>query len=323
MELVVKTPDPISPTCETEKTPDTTPDTSEKKPRGKKRKASPKEKVKSTVKRPFVEGVIPTSVIEVQRGKGNRRQHTDGVANWMHSSRQSFSHFPPETSTLVYDLFLRDRHVIWDGTAGWGERHSAALDRGRVYIGYDISPRAIEKAKTDYGSRNVLANTLKTPIPPFDGYFSCVPYWNLEKYECEDGMDHASTWEGFLNQYRLMYTAAVKAAVPGARFCVMVGDWRKAHVYYDLIYQTQKIFYDLGLVCFDMVVISHRTSMNAASHIPQSVRLGYTAKVHEMILVFDKPGNWNVNHIKIVNPANQAAPLSSPPKDEFSSNDVS
>ena len=261
-------------------------------------------------------------MIDIQRGKGDRRQHTDGVANWMHSSRQSYSHFPPETSTLVYDLFLRDRHVIWDGTAGGGERHSAALDRGRVYVGYDISPKAIENAKSVYGARNILANTLKTPIIPFDGYFSCVPYYNLEKYECEDGMDHASTWEGFLNQYRLMYTAAVKAAVPGARFCVMVGDWRKAHVYYDLVYQTQKIFYDLGLVCFDMVVISHKTSMNAASHIPQSVRLGYTAKVHEILLVFDKPGKWPVNHIPIKKSEIVSASATSTDSSQLSSNEI-
>ena len=269
-----------------------------KDPKPKKAKKEKEEK-KSTVKRPFIDGVIPLSIVEIARGKGDRRKHSDGVANWMHSSRATYSHFPPEAVALSYDLYLRDRTVVWDGTAGWGERHGGALDRGRVYVGYDISPKAIDNAKDVYGAYNNLGNTLEMPIIPFDGYFSCVPYWNLEKYEMDDGMDHCKTWEEFLYQYKIMFEKAVHAAVPGARFVVMVGDWRKNHVYYDLTYQTQKIFTDLGLVCFDMSILSHRTSMNASAHIPQSVRLGYTAKVHETVLVYDKPGNWEYKKLKL------------------------
>ena len=273
-------------------------------PKRKKEEDSEKTKPvkKSTVKRPFIDGVIPTSIIELARGKGDRRKHSDGVANWMHSSRSTYSHFPPEAVALSYDLYLRDRVLVWDGTAGWGERHGGALDRGRTYVGYDISPKAIENALDVYGGYNNLGNTLEMPVIPFDAYFSCVPYWNLEKYEMDEGMDHCKTWEEFIHQYRIMFTKAVEAAVPGARFVVMVGDWRKNHVYYDLTYQTQKIFTDLGLKCFDMSILSHRTSMNAASHIPQSVRLGYTAKVHETVLVYDKPGVWEYQKLKLNTP---------------------
>lgn len=77
--------------------------------------------------------------------------------------------------------------------------------------------------------------------------------------------------------------------MPGAKFCIMTGDWRDVGVYYDLSFQVQRIFDRLGAVTIDQVIISRRTISKVKIMIPQAVRLGYTVKVHETLNVFQKP----------------------------------
>ena len=79
------------------------------------------------------------------------------------------------------EYFLRDATTLFDPFAGWGERHIAAKNANKVYLGYDISQNAIEFAKSHYKVNNILANSLTEEIPYHDGLITCPPYWNLEK----------------------------------------------------------------------------------------------------------------------------------------------
>ena len=229
---------------------------------------------------------LPVSVFDVAKSGMNAirgKQHHARI-----SSRATFSPFPRDIAEWCASYYLRDATVVFDPFAGWGERHRAVVDAGKTYIGYDVSPAAIEYAAKNFGAHNILANSLHERIPPHDGLVTCPPYWNLEKYE-GDGLDCHKKWGSFLEEYEQVWKRVVSEGIEGSKYCIMVGDWRKNHKYYDLVYQTEKIMEKVGLVPFDKVVLSYKKISPIKIQVPQAKRLGYTVKVHQTLLVYQKP----------------------------------
>jgi len=230
--------------------------------------------------------VIPVSVIDVEAQKKRRLENHSKV-----SSRANYSPFPEEISDLCYEFFLRGCDRIVDPFAGWGERHSKAVQYGKNYVGFDTSTVAIEKAKAEYNVQNTLADSMTVDIPRFNRMITCPPYWNLEKYDSEIGIDRVRTYYGFVESLREIFRRFYRAAEDGTTFCVMVGDWRKNHVYYNLEYQVSKIFDELGSTIVDKIVVSRKKVSKIKIMLPQAKRLGYTVRVHENLLVFRKEEN--------------------------------
>ena len=54
---------------------------------------------------------------------------------------------------------------------------------------------------------------------------TCPPYWNLEVYS-GGGIENANTFEQFCNELSYVFERCYDAAQVGARFCLLVGDWR-------------------------------------------------------------------------------------------------
>ena len=228
--------------------------------------------------------VMPVSVIDIMaQGKRKNENHAST------SSRDNYSPFPNEIATLCCEFFLRDATAIFDPFAGWGERHATALKFGKKYIGFDTSQEAVDKAFSEYGVVNSLSNVLTTELLPcFDGLLTCPPYWNLEKYASDSGLDREKTWEGFIVNLNKIFSKCFDSALPGSTFCIMAGDWRKDHVYYDLTWQVETMFKNLGAAIVDKVIVSRSKVSKIKIMLPQAKRLGYTVRVHESLLVFRK-----------------------------------
>jgi len=228
--------------------------------------------------------IMPVSVIDIM-AQGKRQNENHGST----SSRANYSPFPSEIATLCYEFYLRDASLVFDPFAGWGERAAAARQNGKGYIGYDCSAEAVEKALKDYGVENQLCDSMYADIPEFDGLLTCPPYWNLEKYADPRGLDREKTWADFLRKLDCVFMRCYTAAKEGTIFCVMVGDWRKDHVYYDLEWNVCEMFKGLGAQIVDKVVVSRSKVSKIKIMLPQAKRLGYSVRVHENLLVFKKP----------------------------------
>jgi DNA modification methylase len=228
--------------------------------------------------------IIPVSVIDVWKQSSHLRDIGNHYAK---SSRLQYSPFPEEVSRVCYELYLRDCKHIFDPFAGWGERGFFAKEYCKEYTGFDINAMAIQHAEDHYGIQNDLADSYTVKLPKFDGLFTCPPYWNLERYT-DQGIDAAKTWKDFLFRYSFIFHKAYEVADTGSMFCIMVGDWRKDGVYYDIAHQTRKIFEDLGATTIDDVVISRKGVSKITIMLPQAKRLGYSVKVHSSLLVFKK-----------------------------------
>jgi DNA modification methylase len=231
--------------------------------------------------------VIPISVIDVMaQGKRDKEDHN------ITSSRANYSPFPVEIATLCSEFYLRDSNTVFDPFAGWGERGAAIALQNKKYIGYDISQQAIDKALTDYGVANTKADSSIAPIPKFNGMLTCPPYWNLEKYADLQGIDREKTWAGFISKLKFIFFRCYEQAEENTKFCIMAGDWRSNHIYYDLEWEICKIFKELGASIVDKVVVSRSKVSKIKIMLPQAKRLGYSVRVHENLLVFKK----GINH---------------------------
>lgn len=226
--------------------------------------------------------ILPVSVIDIAPQK--KREKQDHAQK---SSRQGFSPFPQEVSSLCFQYFMRDATHVFDPFAGWGDRHEAAKKYNKNYTGYDCSPNAILKA-AEKGCVNYLNDSLTADIPEHDGLVTCPPYWNLEKY-AGDGIDKDKTWNLFILEYGMILARCYQMAKKDSVYCIMVGEWRKNHIYYDLEYQTRKIMESFGATMFDQIVVSRKTTSKIKIMLPQAKRLGYSVRVHESLLVFKKP----------------------------------
>jgi DNA modification methylase len=231
--------------------------------------------------------VLPVSVIEIapmwRRGIRGGNDHSK------ESSRSGFSPFPWEIGETCAALFFREAKTIVDPFAGWGERYEAISRYGKKYIGFDISPEAITNAKDNFRADNILADSRSVKVPIHDGLFTCPPYWGLEKYASESGLDRIKSWDKFLIDYSFILKRFSEKAKSGSKYCIMTGDWRDKGVYYDLTFKTELIMYNLGFVPFDKIVVSRLGISKVKIMIPQAKRLGYTVKVHEMLSVYTKP----------------------------------
>ena len=232
--------------------------------------------------------VTPVSVLDIGPQKVREKGGHDAK-----SSRQEYSPFPAEVASLCFEFFMRDAAHVFDPFAGWGERGAAAMVHGRKYTGFDLSPVAIEEAQKK-GVRNTLANSLTETIPRHDGLVTCPPYWNLEKYAGE-GIDKRKTWEEFQSDYSDVLGRCWEAADVGSVYCIMVGEWRANHKYYDLEGVTRRIMHSLGAEMVDQVTVSRKNVSKIKVMLPQAKRLGYTVRVHESLLVFRKPSNFLAN----------------------------
>jgi hypothetical protein len=229
--------------------------------------------------------VLPCSVLEIGPQAGERRE--TGGHDTM-SSRTEYSHFPAEVGSLCMQLYLRECDQLFDPFAGWGERHADAVAANKMYIGYDISPEAIDAALRVYGVGNTLADSRTAPIPFFDGLLTCPPYWNLETYSTT-GIETEPCFDAFIERgLGPVFDRCYNEAQVGAVFCVMVGDWRADGVYFDLTHRTRTLFDSFGATPIDEVIVSRRTVSKIKVMLPQAIRLGYTVKVHETLLVYQK-----------------------------------
>ena len=230
---------------------------------------------------------IPVSVFDVEKlGKSKIRKNQDHNNK---SSRSSFSPFPPDVAEWCAEYFLRDASFVFDPFAGWGERNKAVTEKGKIYLGFDISEEAIKYAKDNFNVDNILADSRTEEIPEHDGLLTCPPYWNLEKYYSQNGLDRIKKWKDFLIEYENIWKRCVEKATPGTKYCIVLGDWRKKGIYYDFVYETEKIMEKLKMKPFDKITLSHKKHSKIKVMLPQAKRLGYTVKVHQILLVYQKP----------------------------------
>jgi len=99
--------------------------------------------------------------------------------------------------------------------------------------------------------------------------------------------NNAGAWYS-KEDYENIWRNVTRGAACGSKYCIIVGDWRRNHIFYDLAHQTERILMKCGFRIFDKVILNYK-KITPIVAIPNCKLHGYTSKVHQYLLVFEKP----------------------------------
>ena len=231
--------------------------------------------------------------------------------------------FPSMLVDRLLQCFIQesDRTVL-DPFAGSGSSLLAACGRGLEAIGVDLSPEYITLTRrrlVEAGYRE--AGQASSPL---GGAFTllqadacqlgdllaaesvdfCVtspPYWNiLRRRRTADGKERRhygdreanlgdiDEYDNFLAALRRVFAGVWSVLRPGAYCCIVVMDLRKKARFYPLHQDVANFMQELNFIYDDLIIWDRRTEYNNLRPLgyPYKFRIN---KVHEFILIFEKP----------------------------------
>ena len=262
---------------------------------------------RQTVKSKY--GFLPTSVWHLKKDRKlidfigdngdveNKKRRSKN--SWLPNLR--YSSFNPKVADRVIKYWSNKGDIILDPFAGRSTRMIMSKINNRNYIGFDISPIAIDELKKTLNKQETLSK-IDVNIKLFcsdgcemkniqdysiDLIFTCPPYWNLEKYESVDNqLSDCKSYMEFLNK---LYECVGRChdILKKNKFSIwVVSDFRKGY-YYCLHKDLIDIHLDSGFILWDIIInvlnspfISFKAGFNDNQK--------YTGKTHEYILVFKK-----------------------------------
>lgn len=202
--------------------------------------------------------------------------------------------FDPVLCEVMYKWFSKENDIIYDPFCGGSVRGIVASKCKRNYIGIDIRDEQLESNReqvdaicNDY--RPTYYNTEEQVIDEYDLFFTCPPYFNLERYSNRkddlSNMDEKTFW---IEYERILTNFLTK--LKNNRFAIIViGDIRKPDGSYMLLPQkTINIFIKNGLMFYNDLVLLQEpatAAMRAFNFMNSSRKI---AKAHQNVFVFVK-----------------------------------
>lgn len=215
---------------------------------------------------------------------------------------QKMSEFNPALAENIVRYWSLPGARVVDPFSGRATRSVVTSKLGRKYYGYDISPsthkRVVEHCeKVGVDATHYLADgTLleHTPNEFADFIYTCPPYFNIEKYEKVDGqLSEINNYDSFISKIDVCAENCYRVAKPGT-FCVwVVADFRHKSHLVDFHGDVKRAFTKAGYDYHDIIILEN-ISPFAAFKLYQCACLRYTPKTHEYIMVFRKPGEYEI-----------------------------
>lgn len=208
--------------------------------------------------------------------------------------QKSTSIFDPVLCEIMYKWFSADTDLVYDPFCGGSVRGIVANKCNRNYIGIDIREEQLEANRIQVDelceSNTPTYYHTDTKIQnEYDFFFTCPPYFNLEKYSNrEDDLSNMSE-EQFWKEYERIIIQSLNSLKNDRFAAIVVGDVRrKDGSYISLPSKTIDIFQKAGLKFYnDMVLLQEpaTAAMRAFNYMNTSRKI---AKAHQNVLVFVK-----------------------------------
>lgn len=255
-------------------------------------------------------GFVPCSVLHfgktskltmgyLQSQKLRREQDKDKC------SSSCMSEFNPDLCKFVIQYWSNRGDLILDPFHGWGTRCAIAMQLGRAYMGYDISPTTNKDVAEMIREQTLQTKWFGCEIPAYkllcgdgtlvsevqqdsvDLIFTCPPYFNIEKYESVKGqLSDIDDYKVFMQK---MATAAKRyiEVLKDKKFCVLVvGDWREKGTLRLFSKDMIDVFCSAGFTLYDLLI--HKLNSAAIVGCGNFDENHFVTKSHEYILVFKK-----------------------------------
>lgn len=210
--------------------------------------------------------------------------------------------FDPVLCELIYRWWSPANGVILDPFAGGSVRGIVAATMGRHYLGVDLSTVQIG-ANLQVAKRLADRLTGSTqwfwqdssqwqPDVDVDLVLSCPPYGTLERYSDDPRDLSTMKFDTFAPVYRRAIAMAVDRLRSGRFAVFVVGNYREANRFCDLVGLTVDAFEEAGAAYYADLVLLNATS-TAGMRASASFNAGRKPiMVHQHVLVFVK-GDWH------------------------------
>ena len=214
----------------------------------------------------------------------------------------TFSEFHAGLAENILKFWSLKGSKIVDPFAGRVTRAYVSKQLGRDYTGFEISPRTYERIHnhfTGLGMETPVINGDGTLMEEIDNnyadlIFTCPPYFNLEKYESVPSqLSDEPTYELFMSKIDTCIGNCFRVLKTGAFACWVVGDMRVGRRYLNFHGDVINSFKKHGFLQHDIVILEN-ISPFAALQIGKTAANRYTSKIHEYLLVFRKPGEYDI-----------------------------
>lgn len=252
--------------------------------------------------------IPPISILDVKQGywKKRRKEWLElgiqselgreanllSLSPLLKTKHNGTSIFDPVLCEVMYKWFSKEGDIVMDRFCGGSVRGIVAGKLNRRYIGVDIREEQLKENREQskrFGLNNEYYNTDKIPNTKYDFFFTCPPYFNLEKYsELEEDLSNMSEDKWWLN-----YEDIIKNSISNLndnRFGVIViGDVRRNDgSYMKLPQRTIDIMERCGMKYYNELILLQEpatAAMRANGYMDSSRKI---AKCHQNVLVFVK-----------------------------------
>jgi DNA modification methylase len=252
--------------------------------------------------------IPPISILDVKQGywKQRRKQWLElgiqseigrgenllSLSSLMKTKHNGTSIFDPVLCEIMYKWFSKEDDIVMDRFCGGSVRGIVAGKSNRRYIGIDIREEQIKENKKQsktFGLNSKYYNTDNIPNTKYDLFFTCPPYFNLEKYS--DRLDDLSnmTEEQWWVEYKNILSESITNLKDNRFGVIVIGDVRRDDgSYMKLPQRTIEIMESNGLKFYNELILLQEpatAAMRANKFMDSSRKI---AKCHQNVLVFVK-----------------------------------
>jgi DNA modification methylase len=265
----------------------------------------------------------------MDRDKKQKANELDGklwtkysISVWkdIRKSKEEFKYdhpamFPVMLIERLIDCFTnKDDKIILDPFMGSGATLVAAINKGKVGIGFEISDYYIKLAEQKLSQRHLFGNSdnykifkkdarnLKEDISDnsIDFCVTSPPYWDIlsqkrtadykERRDYEEetcNLSRIKSYEEFLKELTKVFKNIYDVLKPKKYFVLNVMDLRKGNRFYPFHMDVSKCCIEIGFILDDIIIWDRGQEYNNLRPLgyPFVFRIN---KVHEYLLIFKK-----------------------------------
>jgi hypothetical protein len=215
-----------------------------------------------------------------------------------------YSKFSPLIAESIINYWSNPGDLILDSFSGRTRAIVSSLKK-RKYIGFEVSKNVAEiiNGQIDKGIKNKelptefyprlinddCINLDKYNLPQVDFFFTCPPYFNLEKYEsCSGQLSDINDYNIFLQELKNRLLKSCSLLKPEGYAAIVIGDFRRDNKFYILHKDILNIMESSDMYIHDIIILQTVTWDVAAYRFGSVKHSKKVSKVHEYLLIFKK-----------------------------------
>ncbi len=238
----------------------------------------------------------------IKSGNGRKTEvhttaFTEGYKGF-ENQEETTSIFDPVLCEIIYKWFNIEKGKIIDPFAGGSVRGIVAEKLGYKYTGIDLREEQVNANIKNANELNLKPIWICDDSINIDKYidnesqdlfFTCPPYFDLEKYSDLKNDLSNMKYDEFIKTYEEIIKKGIKKVKENRFLAIVVGDIRDEEGFYrNFIGDTKKIFIESGVKLYNEIIYIQPIGSAVLRADKQFSAYRKNVKIHENVLIFYK-----------------------------------